>query len=422
MCCTTNEPATAPGYVVYRICPEWKALVRAVRQGSNAAMAETTFDVIVVGVGAMGAATCWELSKRGLSVLGIEQFAPGHDRGSSHGHTRVIRKAYFEDPRYVPLLHSTYDHWRTIESECEESLMVPAGCINIGPADHPAIIGVLQSVGEHNLPHDKLHADEIQHRFPAFRCDAGDIGVYERDAGFLRPERCIAAMMAQAQKRGTVIRSGERVMRWRAEINGVSVETDRSKYSARSLVITAGPWLPIVCADLGLPLRVERQVQTWYTPTVPANFAVGRLPSFIHFTSDRAYYGIPIDNAAPAPFDRAVKIARHHGGEISTADAVRRDVSADDEADVRGYIRRHMPDANGPLAGAKVCLYTNTPDENFIIDRHPDHANVWLAGGFSGHGFKFAPVVGEILADFVTNGHTAHPVGLFSIARFCPRT
>lgn len=385
-------------------------------------MAEATFDVIVIGVGAMGAAACRELSHRGLATLGIEQFAPGHDQGSSHGQTRVIRKAYFEDPRYVPLLHSTYDHWRTIESECGESLMVMAGCINIGPANHPAIKGVLQSVTEHKLAHDVLRAGEIHERFPAFCCNEHEIGIYETDAGFLRPERCISAMVSQAQKRGAAIRTDERVMRWRAAANRVTVETKRGEYTARSLVITAGPWLPMVCRDLCLPLRVERQVQTWYTPNDAANFAVGRLPSFIHFTGDRAYYGIPIDSAAPTPFIGAVKIARHHGGETTTADTVLRDVTTEDEADVRTYIRQCMPGADGTLAAAKVCLYTNTPDENFIIDRHPDHGNVWLAGGFSGHGFKFAPVVGEILADFVTNGHTTHPVGLFSIARFGPRT
>ena len=366
----------------------------------------------------MGAAACDHLARRGQRVLGIEQFELGHDRGSSHGQTRVIRKAYFEDSRYVPLLHDAYRLWRELEIVSGKPLMRMAGCVNIGPADHPAIVGVLKSANDHHLPHEVLTAEVIRSRWPAFNCEERDIGVYEAEAGFLRPERCIGAMAESARCNGAVLHMNECVVRWEATDECVRVETDRDRYDASKLVVTAGPWLSSVCSDLGLPLRVERQVQTWFTPTCAPDFGVGRLPSFIHFTGERAYYGIPIDADAPPPFNHAVKIARHHGGEIITPDTVQREVTSADEADVRGYIRRFMPGADGPLAAAKVCLYTNTPDDYFIIDRHPQHAHVFLAGGFSGHGFKFAPVVGEVLADLVTTGTTRHPIDLFSIARF----
>ncbi|HKQ49064.1 MAG TPA: N-methyl-L-tryptophan oxidase [Phycisphaerae bacterium] len=369
------------------------------------------YDAVVLGVGAMGSAACYHLARRGLSVLGIEQFEIGHDRGSSHGRTRVIRKAYFEDPRYVPLLHECYALWHELEAASGETLMQTTGCLNMGPAGHECILGVRESVERHELPHEFLAADEIRRRWSVFQPNEGDVGVFEADGGMLFPEKCVAAHVRLAEARGCRILQRARVEGWSATPGGVVVQAGGERFEARHLVITAGAWLPVIAAQLGLPLIIERQVQAWFAPAEAEAFAVGRMPVFIHFLSDRSYYGLPHVG------DGAVKVARHHGGTATTADTADRTVSAADEADIRSYLLRHLPEADGKLLDAKVCLYTNTPDDHFIIDRHPRHENVSVAGGFSGHGFKFSGLVGRVLSDLIVDGRTASPIELFSIAR-----
>jgi sarcosine oxidase len=374
-------------------------------------MKKAEFDVIVIGVGGMGSAACYHLAKRGLSVLGIEQFEIGHDRGSSHGRTRVIRKAYFEDPSYVPLLHECYSLWHQLEAESGETLLRMTGCLNMGPADHECIHGVRESVALHGLAHEFLRGEEIRRRWPVFAPNDGDIGVYEADGGMLFPERCIAAHVRLSEAHGSRVLQRTPVESWKATSSGVVVQAGGERYEARYLVITAGAWLPVIAAQLGLPLVIERQVQAWFEPVEAEAFAVGRMPVFIHFLFDRSYYGLPHIG------DAAVKVARHHGGATTTADAADRTVTEEDEVDIRSYLTRHLPMADGKMLDAKVCLYTNTSDDHFIIDRHPEHANVLIAGGFSGHGFKFSSLVGLVLSDLIVNGRTESPIELFSIVR-----
>jgi glycine/D-amino acid oxidase-like deaminating enzyme len=250
-----------------------------------------------------------------------------------------------------------------------------------------------------------------------FECKPSDIAVYEADAGILLPERCLSAFREIARRCGADLQFDKKVVGWQANGPGVVVETSTERFEAGNLIITAGAWLPTIAADLNLPLSIERQVQLWFVPREPAAFERERMPIFIHFEPDRSYYGIPIVPADP-PFDRAVKIARHHGGAITTADRVNRTVTIDDEADVRSFIQRHLPQADSPLVASRVCLYTNSPDDHFIVDRHPRHANVFIAGGFSGHGFKFAPLIAEIVADWLTTDPGMPAADLFSIARF----
>lgn len=374
-------------------------------------MKQDAYDVIVVGVGVMGAAACRELARRGLRVLGLEQFHFGHDFGSSHGRTRVIRHAYFEDPLYVPMVRESWTAWKQLESRCGESLLVETGCVNIGPADHEAIRGVRRSVETHGLPAEVLAAAEIERRWPAFQCHPGDIGVFEDHAGFLRPEACSRALAGEARAVGASLIERCAVPSWDADERGVRIRTDGGEFHASHLVLTAGAWLPTLTADLKVSLAVERQVQCWFAPREPNLFAVGRMPVFIHFTGGSSYYGIP--SSGP----EGVKIARHHGGRITTAASVDRSILETDEGDVRGYIRRHLPQADGPLLEGRVCLYTNTPDSHFILDRHPMYRRVVIAGGFSGHGFKFAPVIGRMLADLVCDPACRGPE-VFSLARF----
>ena len=370
------------------------------------------YDVIVIGLGGMGGAALYHLAKHGASVMGIEQFEIGHNRGSSHGRSRVIRKAYFEDSRYVPLLHRAYDMWRELEQAAGVELMRLNGCLNLGPAEHECILGARGSAEQHSLAHEVLDADEIHRRWPGLRPGDDDIGIYEAEGGFLIPERAIRVQVDLARAGGAVIRTGEAVRKWIASSGGVIVETDDRRYVGGQLVITAGAWLAEVAAELELPLRVERQVQTWFEPKVEGVFTAERMPAFIHFLGDRAYYGIPMRET------EGMKVARHHGGQITTADAITRQVTEEDEADVRRYLARHLPDADGPLIAAEVCMYTNTPDDHFIIDRHPLFENVLIAGGFSGHGFKFSPVVGEVLAKMVNQSQADEGIELFSLRRF----
>lgn len=370
------------------------------------------YDVIVIGCGAMGSAVCDCLARRGVRVLGLERFDIPHEMGSSHGGTRIIRKAYLQDPRYCPLVETSYALWRELEDESGEELLLSAGCLNMGPPDHDSIRGMLQSAQQHGLAHEVLDRGDIRRRWAIFEPNEGDVGVYEPDAGVLFPERCIRAYLERSRRNGAEIRTRTRVTGWRGSANDCRLETETETLECHRLVITAGAWLGELVPDLSLPLQVERQVQAWFRPAEMEAFSQGRMPGFIHFAGNGAFYGIP------AVDERGVKFCRHHGGEMTTAETVRREVTPADTEEIRFFLARHVPAADGPPTETKVCLYTNTPDDHFIVDRLPEHPNVFVAGGFSGHGFKFAPVVAEAISDLIGDGFTAHPIGLFRMNRF----
>jgi sarcosine oxidase len=370
------------------------------------------FDVLVLGVGGMGAAALAHLAGRGIKVVGIEQDDVPSLFGSSVGQTRIIRKAYFEDARYVPLLHRSYELWRELEAGSGQSLYMRTGCLNLGPAKHRDIEGVLESVRVHGLPHELLDESALRERFP-FVPARGDIGVFEEDAGYLRVEACTEAHAKLAIRRGAELRTNTRVAQVDLASHAVRATLENGELvEARSLVLSAGPWLPKLGLAEGLPpLVVTRQVQLWFGAR--ADFPNARMPAFIHFTGDRAYYGLPMTNdGAPG-----VKVCRHHGGEPTTPEALDRALRPSDEADVRRYIDAHLPGAAGPVVHSRVCMYTTTPDSNFVVGLHPRHPNVVVLGGFSGHGYKMASVMGEIAADLATTGRTAHDIALFDPAR-----
>ncbi|MCB9855054.1 MAG: N-methyl-L-tryptophan oxidase [Phycisphaerales bacterium] len=370
-----------------------------------------TYDTIIIGAGGMGSAVAYHAARRGQRVLAIDRFTPAHDKGSSHGRSRVIRKAYFEDPRYVPMLHRAYELWHELDRNTNEKLLHFCGVLNMGPAEHECIRGVLDCAREHGLPHELLDATEIERRWPTFKPAPDDVGVFEADGGFHLPERAIQLHLQLAETNGAEFRWSTEVRSWKATPDEVRIATSDGEHVAKNLVITAGAWLPTLANALALPIKIERQVQLWWKPKDAALCRHDRMPAFIHFTADRAYYGIP------STADEGPKIARHHGGDITTADALDRSLRTEDESDVRAYIRNHVPNADGPLLAHAVCMYTNTPDDHFILDRHPQHENVIIAGGFSGHGFKFAPLVGEITADLLDANAEREPIGLFEIKR-----
>jgi sarcosine oxidase len=371
-------------------------------------------DVIVLGCGGMGSAAAYYLARRGKRVLGLDRHPPAHDRGSSHGHSRIIREAYFEHPSYVPLVQRAYDQWDELERASGRKLLRRTGGINIGRPDSTLIRGALDSATTHGLQHEILPHDEVRRRFPVFAPADDMVGVFEPRAGILQPEECVTAHLGEAARAGAELHHEETVTSWTASAQGVEVATSRGRYSAGRLVITAGPWAPTILADLGVPFVVTRQMVPWFQPISLADaFEPARCPIHLWQVGERQYYGIPRDRTG------GVKVAEHTNGTPTTADTIERAIQpAEIDALRNAFVARHMPAANGPVVSSNTCMYTMTPDAHFIIDHHPRHSNVAVACGFSGHGFKFAAVVGEILADLALDGSTRHDIGLFSARRF----
>ena len=371
------------------------------------------FDVIVVGVGAMGSAVCRHLAKRGQRVLGLERFDIPHAMGSSHGVTRIIRMAYFEDPSYVPLLARSYQLWRDLEAEAGERLLVITGGIDAAPEDHLVFQGSLASCRLHDLDHEVLTGAEVGERFPGYRLPENHMAVLQPDGGYLLSERCLVAHVAAAQSDGAEIHAREQVLGWDAGDSGVVVRTTRSEYRADRLVITAGPWsggLVEAIRDLAVP---ERQVLAWFQPIRPELFTRDRFPIFNVEVTEGHFYGFPVETIP------GFKVGLyHHLLEEVDPDHMAREPNPADEAPLREFTKRYFPDAAGPTMTLKTCLFTNSPDEHFIIDQHPDSDRIVLAAGFSGHGFKFSSVVGEILAELSIDGETSHDIGLLRLDRF----
>ncbi|ABG05836.1 Sarcosine oxidase [Rubrobacter xylanophilus DSM 9941] len=367
------------------------------------------YDAIVVGLGGMGSAAAFHLARRGLGVLGLERFGAAHEMGSSHGRSRIIRQAYFEGPEYVPLLLRAYELWEELERESGRELLALTGALMVGGPEGELVAGSLRSAREHGLPHELLEARQVRERFPALRPSAGEVALYEERAGFLRPEECVRAHLELASGRGAELRFGEPAISWRACGERVEVRTAAARYEAGRLVISAGPWAPQLLAELGLPLRVERRVMFWLGPAEDP----GRLPVLLWEPEDGELF-----YAVPDGWRGGVKAAFHHaGGAPCTPETLQREVREEEASSLRERLARHAPPLAGRLLDARACMYTLTPDGHFVISAHPRHPRVAIACGFSGHGFKFASVVGEILADLTAGGSTRHPIGLFSPER-----
>jgi sarcosine oxidase len=369
-------------------------------------------DVVVVGLGIMGSAALHQLAKRGVRAVGIEQFAPGHDRGSSHGETRIIRLGYAEHPSYVPLVRSAFDLWRALERDSGQALLRMTGIVEIGPRDGTQVGGTLRSSQLHGLPHELLDAAGATARFPAFRLPADFAAVFQPNGGILAVEAAIAAQLALATAAGAQVRANETVRAVEPTATGVRIVTDGGAIEAGQAIVAAGPWLKQVLPDLPAPIRVTRQVVCWFKPADAALFSPERFPVFIIDTPDGHFYGFPADAQG------RVKFAMHHLDELADPTAGARPVVAADEVPLRKALAAYLPAANGPLLHAKTCFYTVTPDRDFIVDRLPGVPHVIVGSPCSGHGFKFAPVIGEALADLATAGTTRHDIARFRLARF----
>ncbi|MFI5779540.1 N-methyl-L-tryptophan oxidase [Nocardia sp. NPDC051570] len=377
------------------------------------ATAATGYDVIVIGLGGMGSAAAYHLAARGQRVLGVDRFAPAHDRGSSHGGSRIIRQSYFEDPGYVPLLLRSYGLWEQLAADSGREVFRLTGGLYLGPPDCTTVAGSLRASREWSLPHEVLDAAEIRRRFPNLDPDPGHIGIYEAKGGFARPESTVRAHIELALRAGATLTFGEQVHGWSEDGDGVTVTTARATYRADQLVICPGAWAPQLLSQFGIPITVERNVLYWLDP-IGGTTAFEDQPIFIAENETGAQmYGFPaIDGPAGG-----VKTAFFRQGIECTPETIDRVVHPQEIAEMRARVRELVPALDGPAVHTATCMYSNTPDHHFVVARHPDAARVTIACGFSGHGFKFVPVVGEILADLAIEAKTAHPIALFDPRR-----
>jgi len=373
----------------------------------------TNFDVIVVGLGAMGSATLRELARRGVRALGIDQFAPPHTLGSTHGRSRIIREAYFEHPLYVPLVRRAYELWDDLERESEQILFHRTGGLMIGPAAASLVSGARRSAEEHAVPHEMLTAAEVRRRWPAYDPPDDHVALFELRAGLLLPEACVEACLRLAARDGATVRTGERVLAWRPDGSAVAVTTGHGTYRASRLVLAAGSWLTELVPDVSLPLTVERQMFHWFEPSSASELhAAARCPLALwEFEPGRMLATFP-------DLGDGVKTGIHHEGETTDPARVRRTTTAEEDDGIRSLLSRLMPRAAGRQREARVCLYTNTPDHDFLIDVHPAHGAVLLVSPCSGHGFKFASAIGEIAADVATRDACAFDLTPFRTSRF----
>ena len=373
------------------------------------------YDAVVLGLGAMGSATLCHLALRGWRVLGLEQFLPGHSLGSSHGDSRIIRATYFEHPLYVPLVRRAHNLWRELEERAGASLMTIKGGLMIGPPDGMVVSGTLRSAAEHHLPYELLAPEATRERFPAFHLADDLVAVLDPGAGYLYPEACNKAHISVAREAGAEARFNEPVMAWAPDGAGVCVTTASRDYFADRLVIAGGAWSGELLRALGLPLTVERQSVFWLEPDAePESYDSARFPIYAYeYKPGSICYGFP-------RLPRGLKASVMHDGETSQhPDRVRRTIEEAEAEPLRAALRPVLPGiAKAAIRESGVCIFTNTPDHDFIIDFHPRYRQVLVSSACSGHGFKFASALGEVHADLLTTGSARFDLSAFRIDRW----
>jgi sarcosine oxidase len=373
------------------------------------------WDVAVVGLGGMGSAALWRAAVRGARVVGIDRYAPPHDRGSTHGESRIIRTAYFEDPAYLPLLREAFPLWRELERESGEELLTLTGAAMIGRRDSEVVAGALRTAEEHDLAHELVTGAEAARRFPRHVLGDDDVVFHERDGGVLRPERCVSAALRVAANAGARVITGAMVHTVEPRGDGVRIHTDAAVIEARAAVVCAGPWLSALLPGLAVPLTVERQVNAWFRAGDARLDSARRSPVFIReMPGGRLVYG------APSLDGETIKVALHHEGARVDPDGVPREVTGADIEPLRDHVTRWMRGVEPEVSRAITCMYTNTPDEHFVIDTLPGAPQIAVVSACSGHGFKFATIIGDVAADLALQGGTERPIAAFSLRRFQP--
>jgi len=376
-------------------------------------MAQKRYDAIVLGIGGIGSATTYQLAERGLDVLGLEQYDIPHSMGSSHGITRLFRLSYFNHPAYVPLLERAFDLWQELETNHDTQLLHVTGSVDAGPPESSVFEGAKRSCERHDLDHAVLTGDELSSRYPGFDLPSEFRAVSQPDGGFLFPEQCIVAHVEQAHEADAEIRAREQVEHWEPSNGGVVVETDRGSYEADTLIVTAGAWAAKQLDVLDGILKPERRTLAWFQPIQPSDFTPDAFPVFHVDTPERTYYGFPRFHVP------GIKLGMYsRPADRIDPDTFDRTPLRKDEATLRAFASEYLADGAGPTIGLSTCIITNTPDDHFILDRHPEYPQVVIGAGFSGHGFKLASVLGEILTDLALNQTSRYDTDMFSIDRF----
>jgi len=378
------------------------------------------YDAIVIGVGSMGSATCYYLAQRGHKVLGLEQFDISHDQGSHAGQSRIIRMAYGEDSDYVPLLQRAYANWKSLEEQTKSKVFEKTGLAYFGKPDNEFMMTVKNSAAKYDIAIAKSGPDKAKDLFPAFKVPNDFEIIFEPNAGFLTPERAILLYAQQAIAKGAHIRTRERVKGWKQQGGKIQVDSSSGTFTCDKLIITAGGWASKVLPSLKVDLKVTKQMLAWISPKNWDLFSLGKFPCWILEDPERgSYYGFPILPASQFGGPIGLKLAHHFPGELSDPDKVNRNVTAGTEEDIRYALKKYLPLADHDILSLKSCLYTNTKDENFIIDHLPGfEKQVTIACGFSGHGFKFTSAIGEVLADMAMKGKTELPIEFLGLKRF----
>ena len=375
------------------------------------------WDAVVLGCGGMGSATLYHLAGRGARVCAVDRFQPGHDKGSSHGETRIIRKAYLEHPSYVPLLDRAYTLWDGLTEESGRDLFVRCGLLAMGDRDSRVMQGQAACYAACDLPHEVLDEDEMRKRYPHLGIGRDWGAYYDPLGGFLRVEECVRQHAQGARNRGATLYVGESMRRWSIDGQGVRIETDRRTLQADRIVLTMGPWAVTQLRALGVDARVVRKVLFWYGGVGIQSYGLDSLPCFLvgPEKGEDTFYGFPsIDS-------RGVKVAEHNiflDDRVDEPREVNRALTANDEPVIRQFVDAFFPQLEARRTHHAVCMYTMTPDEHFVVDVHPEHPQVILAAGFSGHGFKFASVMGEVLSDLALEGKTEQPIDFLRLHRF----
>jgi sarcosine oxidase len=383
-----------------------------------------TWDVIVIGAGAVGSAALRAAAEAGARVLGLERFTPAHERGSSHGLSRIFRHAYFEHPDYVPLLLHSTARFESLERESGAALLHRCGMLVAGPHDSAVVQGSLASGQRWGLGVEALDAAALDSRFPWFKFTEDAIGAFEANAGIVRPEAAVRAAIGVAEARGAELRIGMRVHGVIEDLTGVWVDTDGGRERAASVVIAAGAWTAHLLPELTKRLTVTRQVQAWVSATPGKD--VSGMPCWLvdRGPGERALYGLAPDPAEPArrdgtaPYSRYPKVGLHGSDDIVDPDAGAAAIDDTDLARVWRAYRAVAPALAGPVVAAATCLYTMSPDGHFIVGTRPGSRRIHVAAGLSGHGFKLAPALGDALVDLAIHGRTELPIGFLSPARF----
>lgn len=383
--------------------------------------ANTSFDVIVMGVGSMGSAACYYLSKRGYNVLGLEQFDISHELGSHTGQSRIIRKAYFEHPDYVPLLEKAYENWKALEKETGQQLYFKTGLLYAGEPANEIIKGVKLAASLYKIELEKLDSKEVANRFSQFSFPENFDVLFEPEAGFLPPEKSIRLYASEAGKNGATIHSNEKVAEWKKDGNNIIIKTDKQTYECNKLIITAGAWAGKMIPGFTDNIKVTRQFIAWIKTKNDEQFALNKFPCWMIGDDDKhgCYYGFPLLDTEQFGPPAGLKLAHHFPSQVTDPDNVNRQTTDEDTENVKYCLNKYLPGVFASVLSTKICLYGNSPDENFIIDQLPGYEeNVSIACGFSGHGFKFSSVVGEILADLAIEGKTGLPIQFLNAKRF----